>query len=824
MDFRTCPACQASILEDDVDDCPFCGASLTGKTGSKPVPAKPASAKPTAKAGGTAAKAESVKTTARRAEPKPDDAEADPFEVDTSAVRDAYPISTKRTKTAPIPVTCPMCETSGFISPKLAGKDVKCCNPECMVPVFKAPPLPKKEVPVEEKPQGMSLASKITMGVLGVIAVIGAGIVYSIMTGEDDKPNGVGPIGPNVTDQDPEDSDSEPEPGPVVSGGPRHSLDHIRTESLSEMLLQAQRTNDNRSPPFCRQMVAEIQFALGNESAGREALGQLRRVAGGKLYFETAPLALLAWRHLAAADDATANAVLDEAVASATNLPTVGRQSLDDVTLLCAALCRAERWDDALTLVRTHRTRQPRGRMSAMWRGAHDFETFDFSIEMDLPYLMDMPDSLSVATTRTLCAYGAWDQAWLWTTKVEGVDVKHNCQAAWAGALTMVSHRSEDAALLARLDGVITQTEPVGQARMWAAVADSHMLFDKTADAQSAVASAMAALNEVETPSLAAVPEMRAIYSSKGVPFAGLTDPASLRSLALAWADVGHAHAGLDHDAEAWDAFSHSLDALRGTTPGPRATQALVDECSSQEAAVKRRLSDLGITDPNRTGFYQYRGQCEQLDLLADERLQWQTSLLTRAADLGLVEQAWQHIQDREATSLPLNAQEPWFTSTVPARIEMVARRVGQPSVMQSIQSTITPAPRPTPLEILDFHLLGITASTTPESIRSRFYDTYQNASVDDDLIDARYLDVVTELFHTRGVGDAFELARKGPTGTVIEDAFRLLTALAIVSGKQDAMWDAYLRERGRFNVTQKVATFRGLIDGILAVRDEESQ
>ena len=831
MDFRTCPACQASILEDDVDDCPFCGASLSGKSAPKPTPAKPQAAKPGAKpAATTASKSTPTKAAspaARRTEPEEEEEDADPFDVDTSAVRDAHPISTKRTKSTPMPVTCPMCETSGFISPRMANKDVKCCNPDCMVPVFKAPPLPKKEVVVEEAPPGMSLASKITMGVMGLLVVIGAFIAYSFMTGEDDKP---GTTDPNLTGTAPTnsgediDEDNGNDPGPVEPTGPTHTLDHIMSQSLSEMILQSQRTgNDNRSPPFCRQMIAEVQFAMENDSAGREHLAQLRRVARGKLYFETAPLSVLAYRLFQAGDDAAANAVLDEAIASVVNLPTVGRQSLDDLTLLCAVLCRGERWDDALRLVRTYRTIEPRGRTSAMWRGAHDFQTFDFSEEFELPYLMDMPDSLSVAITRTLCAHDAWDTAWTWTTKVEGVDVRDNCQGAWAGALTIVSHRTADPALLERLDPAIASAAPVGQGRMWAAVADGHLLFDKTTEAEEAVTNATTILTGVTIPPLAAVPQMRAIHDSKGRPFAGLIDPAALRSLALAWADVGHAQSELGHADSAWEAFAHSLDALRGTTPGPRATQALVDECANQEAAVKGRLSGLGVTDPNRTGFYQYRGQCEQIDGLADERMNWETSLLTRAANLGLVQQVWAHIKERNATSLPLNEQEPWFTSSLPARIEMVARRVSEPSVVEDIRATITPPPRPSPYERIDYFLLGVTNATTPDAIRTEFYNHYNDASVDDELLDARYLDAVTMLFQTRGVGPAFELARKGPTTTIIEDAFRLLTALAIVSGQQDAMWDAYLVERGRFNVTEKVATFRGLIDGIIALREEEA-
>src|SRR5262249_16223846 len=66
-------------------------------------------------------------------------------------------------------VKCPMCETKGFISPKAAGKLVKCCNPECMVPIFTAPVVEKKQVPAPPpKPK-----SKLPWYIVGVVVVAG---------------------------------------------------------------------------------------------------------------------------------------------------------------------------------------------------------------------------------------------------------------------------------------------------------------------------------------------------------------------------------------------------------------------------------------------------------------------------------------------------------------------------------------------------------------------------------------------------------------------------------------------------------------------------
>ena len=75
-------------------------------------------------------------------------------------------MSPKAGKGRTIEVKCPMCDTAGFITDKQAGRDVKCCNPECMMPVFKTPPLARQdEGPAVEK--GMSPA---TMTVAGIAA------------------------------------------------------------------------------------------------------------------------------------------------------------------------------------------------------------------------------------------------------------------------------------------------------------------------------------------------------------------------------------------------------------------------------------------------------------------------------------------------------------------------------------------------------------------------------------------------------------------------------------------------------------------------------
>ena len=161
MEFRTCPACQASVLEDDAVDCPFCGASMTtGKpSGQAQAPTKKAEASPPSASGEVQAPASGkapsgkAKTPAKKSAAKADDS-ADPFDVDTSAARKASPVRPRPAKGYMTRVTCPMCETPGFISEAQIGKEVKCANRECLVPVFVADPPKIEEPEPEPEPEG----------------------------------------------------------------------------------------------------------------------------------------------------------------------------------------------------------------------------------------------------------------------------------------------------------------------------------------------------------------------------------------------------------------------------------------------------------------------------------------------------------------------------------------------------------------------------------------------------------------------------------------------------------------------------------------------
>jgi hypothetical protein len=166
MDFAICPACGQSVLDDDAVDCPFCGASMKAKSGSKPAAAPPAS-KPVAK------------PAAKPASPAKKPAEDDfPFDPQTNLPQSAVAASAAPSKGRSLKVICPMCETTGYVPPSAAGKNVKCANPKCMVPVFTAP-APEPEAPPPPPPKPKSNLLLLGAGTAAAVGLVG-GLVYFI--------------------------------------------------------------------------------------------------------------------------------------------------------------------------------------------------------------------------------------------------------------------------------------------------------------------------------------------------------------------------------------------------------------------------------------------------------------------------------------------------------------------------------------------------------------------------------------------------------------------------------------------------------------------
>ena len=299
MDLPSCPSCGQSVLDDDATDCPFCGASMSG--GSSPAAtASPANATSPAR----------VATDSTADGPK----ENDPFAVDPSVTHRAIPAAPKPTQKRPWRVSCPMCETPGFVPRQAAGREVKCANPQCLVPIFTAPAGKSTSKPAESlaaSDNDTQTGGKATLVVLILLLAAGAsggGFWYfnntSSETASSELTAGSGQAGfgtadtPAVVAAAPVDKTSEKAPSdiPPVNDNSEISIASIRKLAPEMMVAAAQEREANRSKPFCRQLTAEFFASVGQVAKARAELKQLTQVGPDLPHLHITTLVDL-WQH-----------------------------------------------------------------------------------------------------------------------------------------------------------------------------------------------------------------------------------------------------------------------------------------------------------------------------------------------------------------------------------------------------------------------------------------------------------------------------------------------------------------------------------------------
>jgi hypothetical protein len=826
MDFRTCPACHASVLEDDVEDCPFCGASMSGKPSAKPKAAAPAAAQPQRAAASAPAKtvspprAAGAKTAAATPPQKtasaPPEEEGDPFEVDTRAVLQAIPVSPRPTKGRMVRIVCPMCETPGFIGPQHAGKNVKCCNAECLVPVFMAP---KPEAPKTEAEPEAARGMSTTMLTIGSIVVAGgiATAVYFLFLRDERKPDVVRPIPvapvDNGTPVDPEpDKGSAPN---VPATPPPIPLDEVRAISLAEIVKKAQQRENNRSKPYARRRAAESFVDAGDRAAARQQIEAMQKVPGYMPFYEIEPLADMALAEHKAGNDAGARTTLDAALAKA-DFPVVGRGPLDAAGALAAALVIMGRSEEARQVVLSAQDPGARGRLSTLWRTVIDTRTLDIERAARRPYLQSMPNAQWVTVTTAVLARGDAQTALNWARAAREMTARDNSLAAWAGQLVLRAPGPTDAAVLKQIEQLAGELTPAGRSRVWAAVSDAQLERGDRTAAEASLQQATAALAEIQPPAAAlAMPDMMAIHDSEGKPNGGLPDPARWHTAALAAMDVADVQAELGNVEAAWAAVQTALASARAMSPGPAAARALRDECDTSDGAVKARLAKLLDVDGNRVflAFNRYRKQCTEIRDAAEARFRLQTEFLHRALELGLARQVWDEALARHQQTA-VNEREPYLETTLPGAVSVRARAAGTAHIADAVTQEFGTKQFLFPAR--DEMEVRFQAAVTEGKYEqaATVLRTYEQIASDDAYpAQIAALRAVSRLLSEGRHNDAANLALAIFNPLSREDGFWLTAAASVRDGQHSDLWRK--RSGWKLSATDWCALYRGFVHGL---------
>lgn len=721
-----------------------------------------------------------------------------------------------------------MCDTAGFISPAQYGKEIKCCNPGCRMPIYKAPPAPIVKTE-EVKPSGLTTPMLSLIGIAG-LGIVGGAVWYFVLREEPqpvvNQPTPVNPVGP-VDDKPPEKIENVPI---AVKVAPPATLPEMRTQSLKAIAEAAQKRDGVRNKTLARELAADAYLLAGMNAEATEQITRLLAIDKNTTFYAVTPFAMQAEAASTAGDTAARDAALEQALDVVTKLPDVGRQPLDSMAILAAALVRAERIDEARKLVGRYAQGDSRSRtmMSALWRGGLDGGTFDFEAMEDLPHHEFSGNSLWMTTTQHLCSHGQWDHALTWIKAAPDVMTADACSAAWATIRTRHLVRHPDPAGETALAAAIEAATPAARIRMSVASAIVRLQSGDRAAAEKGRDAVTALVNALTAPTASVPPFMKAIHDSKGRPFAGLPDPRPGKSLALAVADLAFLQMQLGDLPGSWTTLEQSLDRLRSVAPGPLAVQRLLTQCEENSTIVKSLLENDLKLEPQETkriaAFNQYRAQCQVLLKESQERFAIQESLLVRAARAGLAKEVWEHVMSRNTGEI--DTLEPYrLESQVPLAVWLGANTYGQTDMFKTINAAYDKNKRPKaetfPSDPLLLALGKIEAATrkpkadAAASTVTEIKGLYSQRGYDRQKIDRLVLSLISRLGKT-DLAMAFDYARRLPDPPIREDALRMLAGWAVVHGKGPDFWKMLDAPNAKdLQPLDREALYLGLIEGI---------
>lgn len=652
MDLPSCPSCGQSVLDEDAVDCPFCGSSMSGKRGGGgAAPAKAAATAGASKAAGKK-KAEKEATSAKS---------DDPFDVAAPITGKVIQLQPKPSKGRLHRIVCPMCETPGFHSKKAAGKDVKCANKECLVPLFSAPPL-ETEVSAAPEPiqkQGMGVVGYVMIAAVAA-AALGGGAWY--FTDDSPGPNSgevvfrdTGTDGGPVLVPPPETPVKDPDVVAVVPAGP--PAVELRKKALDWMYQLSLDAAQNRKP-YCRRLAAEA-WALqgpGSESQVQDHLAQLIKTGGSRMaYQKILPEVGLAWQKVVAGDSAGAQAIVNSFAAQVGQLPPQGMLALDTVTELAVLHVALGQDAEARKILESRRNTGPLGQlMESLARARFTGLAFDTAVSLRPP--LGSADPQAVAVTVGLAARGLDAQATAWADTPE-------CVAAWAET-TILRAGSADP-----LPAIQTRGEamaPVDRVRFLSRVGLALDAVGAEAQARAVLTAATEALTSLGTPK----PLVRLDLQEQRE--YSLPDKSPETRAALAAMELGQLELAVNGPDAAWKSIELALAQTRGIAPsltGARQPFVEIEQFTANGVMAQlRQKYGLQTADEVRSEYRLYLDRIQRQRRSAESRFALQARILTVACEWGLVEQAWKEMQSRATAQLPSD-NEPWYESSVSAMV-----------------------------------------------------------------------------------------------------------------------------------------------------------
>ncbi len=650
----TCPSCGQSVLDDEAADCPFCGASMSGKPGkSKPAPAKAAPTK---------------SAEPKKPKPKKPD-EENPFETAPARTKTAVQAAPKPMKGRLLKVVCPMCDTPGFIPKKAAGRDIRCSNKKCMVPVFKAPKVRREPVAAAEPEKGGG-SLPLIIGGLVALGVIG-GVLFFLFGNKGGAAEEIKPAPKVATTEDKTNRAEEIyqktlDKQPTVDTGPL-PLDKLRDVVVEEIGEAAEKSNSDK--PFCRRMTSEGLVAAGQFDKAEKEIDLIARPGDARFYQRTFPLVDLAWAHLDAGDADKATEVTTQAENAAAQLPRSGRAEFEARAELAALLAAVGRVDDAAKMLNASRSLDDeidRRSAVAAARTVVQLAAAETGSSIVPVGIAEPVSPVWAAAVNLLCLRGKGDVAADLAAQANGDEAVLADALASVGATSAAKKQSS---AVSKLKQVAGSASPVVQARVHAAIAYGAALSGDKTVAANAMQQAEAVLATLPQPNPIEInkDDARAMYRFQP------PKPGPSVLAAKATAEVARAQAQLDKTDVAKATLQTAIAHAHSFCPSARFMADRMDE-----GMTARRLADvLGLGENQaRTAVNRFNGKVKSLAKTATERTALQTDILETLAGSKLGGTVWEMVNPKGDGMMSKN--EKFIQTGLPWRVVTAFWAIGK--------------------------------------------------------------------------------------------------------------------------------------------------
>lgn len=727
-----CPACKQSVLDEDEEDCPFCGANMkTGKPGkgkSAPASGKSSPSKPTGtkssptKAGANSGSGSSKKASSLDDDDDPfgsDEEEEDAFtsatKVDSKSKSVAATVSTKETKTHTGEIKCPMCDTVGFIPESAFGKDVKCANAKCTVPIFTAPkrlpppvvvapPKTKTKTATSSEPKSkMPLILAIVGGILAVNVIAGIYLFWPSGGVIDEKEAlrrkmeqqrlaaGTPSVPVMATgtetppDQPPATGETQPQNSPMLSAPT------VAAEILDVSAIQSRMDEEARAPQidnnriYCRRLTS-IAFAVTGKA--QEMQGQfsvIERLDPNLKHFKVPALVTLGWRQLDQGDQSGATKLAEDALLMTSSIGKGSRDSQEAVIDLASLLVAVGKTKEAQTILAKNlgdTTSVPVVVMLSLARHRRDFD-----LNQIIPGDNLNPNRawVPVGVSLILATHGQWDAAQKWAESETDVEARTDCLTAVADARAR-NNILKKAAVDPAIEALAKSLPGGGKVQLLSRLARTYAEAGIAAEADRLTKAATETLNAIAIPSSVVVSGFKEVLDYQQ------TNRTELRQSSIGAAGVGMALVAQKKPEEAWNQFVLALKYARGIGPGSAAVyqmQVQAEELGLQRLrATVRKLLSLRSDDEAIRRTKELQNKLDEVAISAGDRLSLQVALLESAMEAGLSKSVW-----RETLSLAqhqdLNIREPYFNTRLPKRLIQKFIDEGATTEVNEIESKV---------------------------------------------------------------------------------------------------------------------------------------